>query len=430
MSVRGAEAARQYDEMSREASRIVGRYTQLKNRLAAERDKVSAQLEESRAALAAIYLPALDAASLESAATLTGFRGFARRDPIAAMEKEAHQLRARIAKIVADERYQRRTFLVGPVGEYTRALAEAEELLEPWQAECQKFESLEGFVALYTQKYDSPDYEVRWWEPVYWRNWALGDEICEALGMDDFGDDVRPAYEKVKAPRDRWLEQVRLAQEKVDAVHGLVQAHDQSVARLQQLPRVYLAESRQVLARHLSLADPTLLAEWAGDDRGIIMGLRKAGGLQAKLDFLDDAIDRGIAHFIRDMDARRSKYARKATKYRRPKHHSRMLMPRELDRKFPTKVPKYLANAEKLELIAERVVAYDRYERFELENPPELWFHEFTGGKKPSRLTPSLRGWYDRNPGRTPRRDAQQNTGRLAAAAPAADRLEELGYLS
>ncbi|CAN0456777.1 unnamed protein product, partial [Ectocarpus fasciculatus] len=193
-------------------------------------------------------------------------------------------------------------------------------------------------------------------------------------------------------------------QEKIDAVHALVQGHDQAVARLQQLPRVYLAESRQLLARHLSMADPTLLTTWAGEDRGIIMGLRKAGGLQAKLDFLDEAIG-GVSTFSRDMQARGRKYTRKATKYRRPKHASRLLSPRELDQKFPGKVPKYLARAEKLGLLADRVLAYDRYDRFDLDNPPELWFYEFTGGKAPSRLTPSLRGWYDRNPGRVPRRD-------------------------
>ena len=218
--------------------------------------------------------------------------------------------------------------------------------------------------------------------------------------------------------------------EKIDGVRTLVQRHDQSLARLQQLPQIYLGEAQKMLAGHLELADPALLADWAGEDRGIVMGLRKIAGLKAKVDFLRDAIEGGVSQFIRDLEARRSKYDRKATKYQRPKHYSRQIPERELDRKFGAKKDKYYARAEKMELLAERVIAYDRYERFELDNPPELWFYEFTGGKRPSRLTPSLRGWYDRNPSLTPRRDPSAQTRRLAAAAPASDRLDELGYLS
>ena len=80
--------------------------------------------------------------------------------------------------------------------------------------------------------------------------------------------------------------------------------------------------------------------------------------------------------------------------------------------------------------MADRVSSYDQYDRFELDNPPELWFYEFTGGKRPSRLTPSLRGWYERNPNRIPEHDTRDTIPRVAQAAPAQERLDELGYLS
>ena len=185
-----------------------------------------------------------------------------------------------------------------------------------------------------------------------------------------------------------------------------------------------------MLARHIGMADPGLLAQWAGEDRGLIMALRKLGGLQAKIDFLNDAIESGLAQFIADLQTRQSKYRRKVAKYKRSKHYYRTIPERELDRKFPTKLDKYYARCEKLELLSGRVVAYERYERFELNNPPELWFHEFTGGKSPSRLTPSLRRWYASNPGQAPPRDPSHSTRRAAAATPSNQRLEELGYLS
>ncbi|MFT4977263.1 MAG: hypothetical protein ACI8S6_003168 [Myxococcota bacterium] len=430
MTVTGAQASRLYGDLVGRATALIDHYNKLKAELSAKRDAVIAFQEVTRAELAAIYLPRLDAATLESAERLTGFRGFSRRNPVKALENERRRLQALVDKIAASETYQRRSYLVGPAGEYTRALTEAQDLLDPWERECARFEELDSFLTLYELGYDTPRYDVRWLDPAYWRYWARGDAICEALQLDDFGDDVLPAYEKVRKPRDQWRGQVADAQKKVAAVHSIVQRHDQALARLQQLPAIYHSEAQQMLAGHLELADPSLLAQWAGEDRGIIMALRKLGGLQAKRDFLDDAIERGLGRFIGELETRRTKYRRKVAKYQRAKHASRRISERELDRGFAAKTDKYYARAEKLSLLSGRVLAYDQYDRFDLDNPPELWFSEFTGGKAPSRLTPTLRSWYDRNPGQTPRRDPSTQTGRLAAAAPASDRLDELGYLS
>ncbi|MEL6343336.1 MAG: hypothetical protein AAFV53_09370 [Myxococcota bacterium] len=419
-----------YRELAGTAESLVQQYSALKQSLERKRIDVQARLTQARADLAAIYLPQLTRDHIQSAQTLTGFRGFSRRDPLKAMHNERHRLEALIQKIAAMETYQRRAFLVGPVGEYTRKLEEAQELLAPWQLECDKFESLRDFPALVEVGYDTPEYTVRWWEPMYWRYWASGDEICDALGMGDFGDDVLPAYEKVRVPRDQWKQQVSAAEAKMQEVHALVQRHDQAQARLQQLPQVYLAEAQKLLAQHLEMADPALLAQWAADDRGIIMGLRRIGGMQAKIDFFTDAIERGLSGAIQDFENRARKYRRKVGKYQRSKHYHRTIPERELDRKFPAKVGKYQARVEKLSLLADRVESYDRYDAFELDNPPELWFHQFTRGKRPSRLTPSIRGWYDRNPGRTPNLDPDVQQKKVAAAAPATSRLEELGYLS
>ena len=136
--------------------------------------------------------------------------------------------------------------------------------------------------------------------------------------------------------------------------------------------------------------------------------------------------ERGLTAFIMEMEHRRDKYRRKVQKYRRPKHTRRLIPDSELDRKFSTKLPKYYARADKLEKMADRVSNYDQYDRFELDNPPELWFYEFTGGKRPSRLTPSLRGWYERNPNRIPEHDTRNTIPRVAQAAPAQERLDEL----
>src|SRR4029079_3084971 len=101
--------------------------------------------------------------------------------------------------------------------------------------------------------------------------------------LNDFGDDVLPAWEKVRVPRDQWRSQKGLILAKRDEIHALVQRRAVIVGRLQDLEQIYLDECRQALAVHLGGADHPLLGEWAGSDRGVLMGLRKVAGLTAKL---------------------------------------------------------------------------------------------------------------------------------------------------
>ena len=187
MAVNGAQAASLYRELSSEASQLIRRYEALKASMTQQQEAVTAALEAARGELAAVYLPRLERAALQSAEQLTGFRGFSRRDPLQAMAQERRRLQGLVQKIAASEPYQRRKQLVGEYGEFTRALTEAEDMLAPWERECARFEDLRDFVTLYELGYDTPQYAVRWWDPAYWRYWASGDAVCEALEMDDFG---------------------------------------------------------------------------------------------------------------------------------------------------------------------------------------------------------------------------------------------------
>ena len=85
---------------------------------------------------------------------------------------------------------------------------------------------------------------------------------------------------------------------------------------------------------------------------------------------------------------------------------------------------------EAMETLADRMMAYDDYGRFDLENDPELWWVEFTR-KQPSRLTPRLRSWYDRNPTLKPELDVHEDHARaLASAVAAREENDALGYIS
>jgi hypothetical protein len=395
----------------------------IQERVQAARLRVQAEAARQQVVLAAAYLDQLDQASIDEAEALTGFRGFKKGRPLEAMAREQQALRRRIAEIEADTRFVRREYLVGPHGERTRALEEAQSLLDPWELECQRFEQHEGFTELVSLGYDTPAFAVPWWKPTYWRHWADGDRICAALEMSDFGDDVLPAWRKVDEERRRWRTEVALAETKVNEVHELVAERDQAQARLQRLPETTLQHCQELLGAFLADADAALLERWANeksrDDtaaRPRVLGLRRVAGLRAKLDILDEIDRQGVQAVLDSLGARINKTGRKITKFQRPKYSTVSHADQTLDRSFPQKADKLQSQAASTELLLDRMLAYQDYERFPLDQPPELWWEEFTG-KRPTSLLPELRTWYQRNPTASRRREADDSVAQAAVAA-------------
>ena len=189
----GHEVAAHYQRLAGEAGALLERYGSLRASLKRDLDRVSDLLAQERVALAAIYLPRLDAVALVDAEKKTGFRGFSRRDPLEAKAKEKRRLEHDIEQIRGAERYQRRTYLVGKEGELTRELAEAREMLDPWERDAARFEDLEDFLVLVDVGYDTPEFSERWWEAsrrvraargaVQRREWGGCFTPCEAYPM-------------------------------------------------------------------------------------------------------------------------------------------------------------------------------------------------------------------------------------------------------
>ena len=388
-----------YQENRAQAEELLALYRGTKADLAKKAEALKEQRDAAFLALASSYLPGLSEGVLSRAELLTGFRGFSRRDPILVVRKEQASRQKRVAAIVADERYRRRQFLVGDHGELQTKLAEAQSMLEPWQHDCKRFEDLPGFEELIEAGYDTPRFVISFLSAAYWRMWKQGDAVCEALGLDDFGDDVLPAYQAAAAKRQQWREVVSGIQAEIDAVHALVQEHDRCLAEIPKMPERVLLLSQNALARHLEHADVALLEDWLGTspDRAILQALRRAAGVQAKLGFLEEVVDKGLDSFLDDLEKRAYKFARKAQKYQRSKYWNMQFGEQDQDRKFGTKVPKYRAEQLKLENQMDRMLAFQEYDSFELEQDPELWWWHMTG-KSPSRYLPSTRRYYQRVP--------------------------------
>ena len=345
--------------------------------------------------LGKVYLPELSEVALMAAQRLSGFQGYASRKPLEAMAKEERRLTERVATLDADERWITREGLVGAQGTWTRALAEARDLLDLWEKDAARFEDQEVFTELVALGYDTDAFAERWWQPQYWRHWQAGDRICAALGLDDFGDNVLPAYEAARVPRDKWRAEVARIQGNITDVHNHVQAHDKAAWRLANLADIYLTECQEVLAQHLQQADVGLLATWAGDDRGIAVHLKRLSGLNAKLDMLAEMNTAWLKPNRAALETARLKYAAKATKLARPKKAGlEVLMPDAV----PEKLAAQRARRQKARSYVQRIVRYDSYDSFDLAQPPETWWLHMHNGHRPGLFTPGLRTWYDRHP--------------------------------
>lgn len=364
--------------------------------LRAAREATRQAWAKARAELAAVYLADLTPEWIAACERRSGFRGFSRFDPIKAKQKEVARLTADIAHIRADEKYTRREYLIGPVGEITRRLEEAKSLLDPWERECATFESLPGFTDLVACGYDTPDYPNRWWEPIYWRRWSQGDAICDALGMNDFGDDVLPAYQKVEVERRKWRAQVSGVEAEFEAVRALVQRHDDDVARLANLDAIYLGEAQQAVAAYLEGVDEPLLESWSEGDRGIQSLLRTCAGLKAKASY-HEQLATTLQQGRDDLQTRLTGYNTKLAKLNRPKAPYKPYSDRDVSRKGWMVVEKNRTRRAKALALRDRFDRYDDYDAFPLTNDPALWWMAMSG-RAPGAWHPGLNDWYARHP--------------------------------
>ena len=390
-------------------------------------EQLAARRAQTLERLAQAYVPGLDADTLANAERLTGFRGFSRRDPLKAMEHERHTLTHRVAAIEASEQYVRRFALVGSAGEYTRAVEELQELERPWRVELDKYELLDGFLELIEVGYDTPQFADRWWQPIYWKHWGQGDDVCRELGMKDFGDDVLPAYREVKAKHDEVHTELRRALARKQAVHDLVQERDEAVARVPRLPQIFLEGAQGFLARFLDQADLPLLAEWLEDDRAIEMNLRVAIGLASQVQRLEELV-LGVKAQREEMARRAAKYQRKIVKFQRSKYAYQQFGDNVLDLGLAAKEDKYRRRLAKTRKLAERIADWDDHADWDLAADPHAWWHDAVGKAPPESLMPKTARWYVKPPpGSMPARAVQEAVGEAAAAL---TDLDDVGYLS
>jgi hypothetical protein len=405
MPIKGSQAAAHFEHQVRTLGSLAVSYRQLSADLQATDATLETQLKAARRELAAVYLTELSDAAFERVAKLSGFQGFARRDPRAAIAHERKVLEQSVAKIEADPQYANRDAeTVRLAGD----AASARDTLAPLQVECERFETQLGFAELVQIGYDTPAFAEKWWHANYWKHWAAGDRICKALDMADFGDDVLPAYKKVAEPRDYMRSEVKRIESQIDAIHELTREHDRIRDRLTRLEEIYLDEARDFLAEHLEHADVGLLEQWIAAEpamqRAVQIGLRKLSGIAAKRRFVNEIRTQGVEPLIGQLGERRAKAEQKRVKFSRPKYAYTMVPDNAITPTFDEKANGLAQQRDKLGRRTQALVAAENYAGFDLRNDQELWWL-YLMQSPPPRLAPSLFDYYQRRPDVAPMTD-------------------------
>jgi hypothetical protein len=438
--MQGSEVAAYYNKQASQLEDLIARHKAVLRDILGRDQAILADLQAAQLSLAKTYLPALTDQDFERVAKLTGFQGFQRRDPRIAIEQERKVITTTIAKIEADDRYQRRDLLVGPAGTLTQELDQSRDTLKDLQAACDRFETIEGFMELVNIGYDTPKFDEKWWHASYWKHWAAGDRICKQLGLNDFGDDVLPAYQKVAEPRNYMAEDVARKNTAINEIHDLVRERDRLLNRQQNLEAIYLEEAQKFLAEHLASADAALLEQWAQSEtellRPIQIGLRRIAGLNAKRSILGDIANTGIPQMIGKLEERRAKARQKSAKFSRTKNQHGRWPNDTIDRTTPKKLDALGQQVDKLQQRVDKLQKVDHYETFDLRNDPQMWWLYFMHSAPP-RYAPNYFSYYEQRPNvnvmvdkSVELPDDNDEAGEAAARAFIAGDQEQGGYLS
>src|SRR3990167_3917344 len=132
MPIQGSQAAAHFSHQVRTLGGLMGSYRQLATELQETDATLVTQLGAARRELAAVYLTELSDAAFERVARLSGFQGFARRDPRAAITHERKVLEQSLAKIDADPRYANRD---AELAQLQTEAASARETLAPLETD-------------------------------------------------------------------------------------------------------------------------------------------------------------------------------------------------------------------------------------------------------------------------------------------------------
>ena len=387
-----AQRQGELEQVRRENQNAQEDYEQKREMLVNARNKTLRELVE-------LLLPALQREPVAAVVTLTGFRGFAVKDPFTRLEERRQELTATIATIEADPQYLNQDRLLNPDNgeltlKYQETLREKHEL----DQKLLRF-SCAGFVELAESGYGTPAYAKHWWELSYYSDWKRADELEAELSppaltgleqkLTPFAE-LAARYRLTKRASDNCNAALNGVEQEIGSLKALVETREKSVNGLMTAAHDILESCREDLRAHLDFLDREELARLCGGNALLLAVIKRLHGLEKKTEYLDEL--RG--HYLEDeriaLVRQTDKLGKKIVKFRRPKNSAALIPATDANAWLTDPRPKLNERRQRYRQAYNRIYNFQNYDNFQY-GANALWWDLILEGLLNGDFVPEVR---------------------------------------
>ncbi len=362
--------------------------------------------ERALAELAEAILPDLNAATVEAAIALTGYRTMAVRNPAEELQKAQSKLRTQITErgqaiaqrlvaIEAEPRFQNRLLLRAPrTGTLVREIAELSEFRHPFAETLRQCEH-PRLQRLLDVEYGLPSYSVPVWRLSYYSDWKAGDEIIEQMseGKEKTFAQVRSEYLSARdavAVYDGKLSKLRAevaSGEALEAEHTALVAERRALSegnhplqeQHEKMPEQFRKDARIQLERHLSELDLVMIGDRLAQAPQLDLLAKRYYGLRKQTEYLRQTSTQLVEGSKSAMEQTLSKLGHEVNKYQRPKYAGKRFDLTQFD-KMRERDRRCLDMLQRQQQAQTAIIAFQAYEHGRLDED-FLWWDLVTDGK-------------------------------------------------
>jgi len=354
---------------------------QLQRGISGDVSRIESEFADAWNQLGETLLPQLDKPTLDQAARLLRLPAIGGDAVGKTLAETVQQNRSRLAAILADPSHQNRE---AKANEIAIRMAEVDEAIAAVKAGCRVLENARLFEELLGYRYGTPEYQVRFWQSLYYTHWKCADLIVEEFGKRYNATDFAAIAARYVDDKMAWNELIKTRNELVAQQKAL---DDQAklVAELEDqitnaVPRT-LASLRGRVVEHLAPLNenevgPLLMAHPAAD-----LAYRRVVGLKKKQEYLRALAEQQVKAPLADLSAMQAKLYADRTKMLRPKNRTRTWTEEEYRRRFQNdRAEKWQKRRERVNESRTHIVEYHHYDRW-TPGSDILWWDLMSDGR-------------------------------------------------
>jgi DNA-binding transcriptional ArsR family regulator len=273
-------------------------------------------------------------------------------------------------------------------------LAELKDAMQPLEASTKALRDEPLFTELLEHRYDTDEYQVRFWQSSFYRHWKHGDLVVEAhgvkLGLARFRD-IAARYIEELAALNELTRAARVHRDELSALQYLRDALAKQEQTIAHIDTITLQLARNAVVEHLRPLGERDLVRLVGDDGPTSVAVKRVLGIQKKREYLRSMAAEQLAPSLADLKSAKDKLSRTRTKLGRPKNANRRWSTDEVQRMIGRdRSETWTKRRTRLNEGRTRVVSFQHYDRWDPIRDM-LWWDVMTDGQLDGNFIPEVR---------------------------------------